>query len=110
MPITYKILAQSSPTLNSNVTLYTVPASNNAVTSTVTICNLQNTGPGLLSMAAVPSGGTLANLNYFMRNTTIQSNDTLILTLGMTLNAGDTLVANANVSTLAITVFGSETY
>jgi hypothetical protein len=110
MPTTYKILGQSSPTLNSNVTVYTCPAGNNAVTSTMTICNLQSTGPAALSIGAVQSGQTLANLNYITRNTLIASNDTLILTLGMTLNAGDFLTANANVSTLAITVFGSETY
>jgi len=111
MPTVYKVLAQSTPTLNSNTTVYTVPAANSAVISTVSICNLTGVA-GVLSLAAVPSGSTLANLHYFTRNQTIAAQDTLLLTLGITLAAGDTIVANAITtgSNIAVAVWGSEVY
>ena len=109
MTITYKILAQSQPALNSNVTVYTVPAGNSAVISTVSVCNL--TGQqGALSLAAVPSGSTLANLHYFMRSQTIAAQDTLLLTLGVTLGPGDTIQTNVTSANISISLWGSEVY
>jgi len=111
MPTVYKVLAQSTPTLNSNTTVYTVPAGNSAVISTASICNLTSV-PNVLSLAAVPSGSTLANLHYFTRNQTIAAQDTLLLTLGITLAAGDTIVANTVTasSNVSIALWGSEVY
>ena len=109
MPTVYKVLAQSSPTLNSNVDIYTVPAANSAVISTASISNLTAT-PAVVSLAIRPAGQTLSNVNYIMRNITVSNNDTLLLTLGTTMAATDVMTANVTTANVSISLFGTEMY
>lgn len=107
MGILYKVLGQSNPTANTNTALYTVPAGTSAVLSTVTICNQANTY-AWFNIAVQPAGASLLNKHYVNFNTPIPGNDTISLTLGITLGATDVLSCNANTSTLSFNVFGSE--
>jgi hypothetical protein len=109
MAVIYKVLGQSSPVdTNANI-LYTVPAGNNAVISTLNICNLA--GGSTFRVAIRPNGITLGNTNYIAYNTFIPANDSIALTMGMTLGAGDVVSVQANSAlTVAFTLFGSEFY
>ena len=110
MPTTYKILGQSNPTANTLTTVYTVPATNSAVISTITVANLSGTENTRYKLAVVRSGQNIANNNYIAFNTTVLSHDSIALTLGLTLAANDSIRANVETSNIAINVFGSEIY
>lgn len=107
MPITYKVLGQSNPTLNTLTTVYTVPALTSTILSTVTVCN-QSANTATFRLAVRPSGEAIAAKHYINYDTPVPGNDTVSLTLGITLAATDVLSANANTSTLSFNVFGSE--
>jgi len=108
MATTYKILGQVSPAANTANTVYTVPALTSAVVSTINICNLDGVNR-TFRVAAVKSGDSLANKHYLAYETVIPSNDSISLTLGITLGANDSISVYANsTANLAFSVFGSE--
>ncbi len=107
MPITYKVLGQSNPTAHTASTVYTVPALTSTVLSTVTVCN-QSANTATFRLAVRPSGEAIAAKHYINYDTPVPGNDTVSLTLGITLAATDVLTANANTSTLSFNAFGSE--
>ena len=107
MAISYKVLGQINTTANTLAQLYSTPVATNTVISTITVCNLANT-PANFSLAVKPTGGTVANQNYINYNTPLPGNDTIALTLGITMAATDVLSCNANTSTVSFSVFGSE--
>jgi hypothetical protein len=107
MATIYKVLGQINPTANTANTVYTVPASTNTVISTITVCNQSNTAASF-SLAVRPAGEALAAKHYVSFNTSVPSNDTIGLTLGITMAATDVLTANANTSTISFNVFGTE--
>lgn len=105
----YKILGQSNPTPNTLVTIYTVPSGNSAIVSTITLANI-GADNALYKLAVQKNGAAIESNHYIAYNTTISSFDTAILTLGLTLGAGDVLSANVSSANLSINVFGTETY
>jgi hypothetical protein len=107
MPITYKVLGQINPTAHTATTVYTVPSLTSTVLSTVTVCN-QSANTATFRLAVRPSGETLAAKHFINYDTPVPGNDTISLTLGITLAATDVLTANANTSSVSINAFGSE--
>jgi hypothetical protein len=107
MSTVYKVLGQSNPTANTLTTVYTVPSATSTVVSTVAICNQSNVATSF-SIAVQPAGGAIAAKSYINYNTPIPGNDTITLTIGMTLGNTDVLSANVGSSTVSINVFGSE--
>jgi hypothetical protein len=109
MTTVYKVLGQINPTANTSTTVYTVPASNSAVISTVTICNQSNIAT-TFRLAVQPAGAAISNKHYINYDTPLPGSDTIALTLGLTLAATDVISANAGSSSVSINVFGSEIY
>jgi hypothetical protein len=111
MATSYKILGQVSPAANTANTVYTVPAATTAVVSTINICNLDGVNR-TFRVAAVKSGDSLSSLvnrSYLAYETVVPSNDSISLTLGITLGANDNISVFANsTANLAFNVFGSE--
>jgi hypothetical protein len=107
MATIYKVLGQINPTANTATTVHTVPASTNTVISTVTVCNQAVTAASF-SLAVRPAGEALAAKHYVSFNTSIPANDSIGLTLGITMAATDVLTANANTSTISFNAFGTE--
>lgn len=110
MPTVYKILGQANPNANTLTNIYTVPASNSAVVSTVSFCNSSLTANSFITMYAVKSGEQPSANNIITNQAILPLRDTLIFTLGMTLAANDRIVANSTLGTVGATVFGSESY
>ena len=108
----YKILGQRNPAANTLSTLYTVPAGNSAIVSSITIANLNETNDAGNSFSiAVNSGGVaVANTNYIAYRVNCPSRDSITLTLGITLNAGSIISVNANSSLVTFSAFGTEIY
>ena len=109
MPRNYTILGQRNPSANVLSNLYTVPAGNSAVISSINIANL-GTDPAAFSIAANVSGVATANANYLAWRVPVPGNDSISLSLGITLNASSQLSINANTSTVSFSAFGTEMY
>ena len=107
MAITYKILGQISPTAVTLANVYVVPANTQTVISTVSICNQTNVAASF-KLAVQPTGNVIATKHYINYDTPLAGSDTITLTLGITLGAGDVLSANVSTSTISINAFGSE--
>jgi len=107
MATTYKVLGQINPTANVLTTAYTVPANTQAVVSTVAVCNLSNVATTFSLVVAV-ANAAITNKQYINYQTSLPGNDTLTLTLGITLGNTDVIAANCQSSSVAVNVFGSE--
>ena len=112
MARSYKILGQQSSTANILTNLYTVPAGNSAIISSITIANLdESTANGAaFRIAANASGSATANANYLAYGINVPGRDAITLTLGITLAAGSQISVNANSALLAFSAFGTEIY
>lgn len=109
MSIRYKVLGQLNPSANTLSSLYTVPAGNSAVISTITIANL-DANAASFSLAVRPAGASIVNKHYINYNATVAGNDTITATLGITLGNTDVVSVNASSSLIAFNAFGSEIY
>lgn len=107
MATVYKILGQSNPALTSSTDLYTVPALTSAVCSTLNIANLSTTN-GTFRLAVLPSGSTLQAKNYLAYDTIIPANDSIALTIGMTLGQYDKVQVYASSISQSFNLFGTE--
>ena len=107
MPAAYKVLGQTNPSANTDTTLYTVPASTQAVVSTLSVANLSTTAT-TYRIAVRPAGATLANSHYIAFDVPIAANDSVLLTLGLSLAATDVVTVRAGNANLAFSLFGSE--
>ncbi len=108
MPETYKILGQIAATANTTHNVYTVPASTQAVISSIVIVNRNASANCTYRVAAQNAGTTLANSHYLTFDAPIAALDTVALSLGVTLGNTDIISvysANANIS---FSVFGAE--
>lgn len=107
MATTYKVLGQSNPAAATATTLYTVPSATSAVVSTLSICNLSTTS-ATYRIAVRPAGATLAAAQYIAYDATLTSNNTITLTLGITLAATDVVTVYASTANVSFSLFGSE--
>ena len=107
MPTIYKVLGQSAPSATTDTTLYTVPASTDAVVSTITVAN-RDSASATFRIAVRPAGAALANQHYIAFDCSVGANDTTALTLGLTLDATDVVTVRASTANLSFSAFGSE--
>ena len=104
---TYKVLGQQNPSATTNTTLYTVPSATSTVISSVTICNQASTA-GTFRLMVRPAGASLTAVHYVAYDVAIAANDTIALTLGITLATTDVLSVYASSANLSFSAFGSE--
>ena len=107
MATTYKVLGQINPATTTNTTLYTVPASTSVVSSTLNVAN-QGTSSATYRIAVRPAGATLEAKHYIAYDTTILGNNSIAITIGLTLAATDVITVYASSSTVSFNLFGSE--
>lgn len=103
----YKVLGQANPGANANVDPYTVPAGAEAVVSTIAICN-QSSAQATFRVAVRPDGAALAAQHYIAYDTPVDGNDSVFLTLGITLDADDVITVRAGSASISFNIFGSE--
>ena len=106
MASTYKVLAQSAPSATTNTDVYTVGSGKSAVISTITVANRSTAAT--YRIAVRPLGATLANQHYIAYDVNIAGNDTICLTLGITLAATDIVTVYASTANFSFNLFGSE--
>lgn len=107
MAINYKVLGQSAPSATTDTTVYTVPASTEAIVSTIVVTNRSATDR-TFRIAIRPDGVSLANQHYIVYDSTVKANDIVALSFGLTANAADVISVYASSADLSFNVFGSE--
>lgn len=107
MATTYKVLAQSNPSATTATSLYTVPSATSTVVSTITVCN-QASSAGSYRIAVRPAAESLAAKHYIAYDVPIAANDTVALTLGITLATTDVVTVYASSTSLSFNAYGSE--
>jgi hypothetical protein len=108
----YRILGQKNPGSSVLTNVYTVPAANSAVVSSIVLTNTSGSaGGGVAARLAVNAEGVVvATSNYLAYDVNIPGCDSVTMTLGITMNAGSQLSVYANSTSLAVSVFGTEIY
>lgn len=108
MPAAYKVLGQACPTATTDVNVYTVPSSASAVASTLSLANL-TTAAATFRVAVRPAGASIANQHYLAYDSGLAANDSVMLTLGLSLAATDVVTVRASTANaVAVSLFGSE--
>jgi len=107
MAYSYKVLGQAIPAFNSNVDLYTVPASTSAIISTVNVCN-QTTSNVTFRLSIRPAGVTGTSKHFIVYDSPIPAQDTMALSLGMSLGNTDVITAYTFQGNVSFAVFGTE--
>ena len=110
MPNAYKRLGAINPSANTQTNVYVIPAATQSVISTITICNQSssNVSDSLISMTSGEFSSPAPVKTFIVRGATVPAADTIVLTLGLTMNAGSILSANTNSGNVSILAFGSE--
>jgi hypothetical protein len=107
MPTTYKVLGQGAPSATTNTNIYTVPATTQAVISTLVVAN-RSAAIVPYRIAVRPGGAALSNTHYIAFDVNAEPLDSTTITLGITLNAGDIITVYAGTGNLSFSAFGSE--
>lgn len=102
-----KVLGQSNPAATTLTTLYTVPASKEAVVSTISVANLTATA-ATFRIAVRPAGASIANQHYIGYDITVGASDSTLITVGLTLATTDVISVYASTANLAFSAFGDE--
>ena len=110
MAQTYKRLGAINPSANTQTNVYVVPTSTEAVVSTITVCN-QSASNASFSIAMMNSSefnSSAPAATFLIRGAVVPAADTLVLTMGLTANAGAVFAANTNIANISFAAFGSE--
>ena len=102
-----KVLGQSAPAATTATGLYTVPSATETVISSITIANRAATA-GTARISVRPAGAVQANEHYILYDASIPGNDTLTLTIGITLATTDVVTVYASTASFSFSAFGQE--
>jgi hypothetical protein len=109
MATAYKILGQVAPAATTETTLYT-STSVETIVSSLVICNQAGTS-ATYRIAVQPSadaGSDAAAKHFIVYGATVAASDSVILTVGLTLAAGDRIRVYASSSTTSFSAYGSQ--
>lgn len=104
---TYKILGQSAPSATTSTDLYTVPSATETIVSSLVITNRAATA-ATYRISVSANGAALSNEQYLVYDATINGNDTVSLSLGITIDATDKIRVYASSANLSFNAFGTE--
>lgn len=107
MATTYKVLGQLEPAATTETTLYTVPASTEAVCSTLSVCN-NGSADGTFRVRIKVNNAADDDKQFVFYDYGVAAKDTRTFTIGITLGAADVFVVYSSVATMSFSLFGSE--
>ena len=107
MPNNYKSPVQVEPAANTYTTLYTVPASTQAIFSAINVCNTAS-ADATFRIAFRPGGAALEDKNHIIYDATIAGNDTYMINQGMSMGAADILSVWASTASVCFIGFYAE--
>jgi len=103
----YKILGQVADASANDVELYLVPASTEAIVSTIIVTN-RATAAKTFRIATKTDNSAVADTDYVAYDTSIAANDTITLTLGITLESGAEISVGASDANVTFQAYGTE--
>lgn len=103
----YKILGQVADASANDVELYLVPAATEAIVSTIVVCN-REAAANTFRIATKSDNSAVANADYVAYDTNIGANDTITLTLGVTLQTGAEISVGASDANVTFQAYGTE--
>lgn len=101
----YKILGQQNPGA-SNTALVTAGASEEIIISTVVIAN-REAAANTFRLYVLTSGGSVTDKEYIAYDAQIAANDTITLTLGVTLSNSEVLGCYGSDTNVSFNAFGT---
>jgi len=101
----YKVLGQVADASSNNVTLIS-DQDGETIVSTIAVVN-REAATNTFRIAVRPGGATLANEHYLAYDTNILANDSITLTLGITLADNDILTVGASDANVSFSAFGT---
>ena len=107
MANSYKILGQSMPTANTFSDVYVVPANTSAIISTVNVCNTTMSNV-TFRLAARRANTSLTTSQYLVYDTVLPAQDSIALSLGISLANTDVLTVYSFQGNTTFNVFGVE--
>lgn len=108
MAFGYKILGQAAPADTNNADLYTVPASTEAIVSTIAVANVTATD-ATYEIYVRAAGAAAADGNALVKGATATANTTTTISIGVTLEAADIITIKSGTgSALTFHAFGTE--
>jgi hypothetical protein len=103
----YKILGQVADASANDVELYLVPSSTEAIVSTIIVCN-RDSSAKTFKIATKTDNSDVADTDYLAYDTSIDANDTVTLTLGITLETGAEISVGASDANVTFQAYGTE--
>lgn len=98
---------QGTASTGTYATLYNVPASTEAIISTIVICNTANAA-ATYRIGLDDTAGTPGASEWLVYGATVAANDTVALTLGVCLDAGKYIRVSSSANTVTFSAFVSE--
>jgi hypothetical protein len=108
MPTTYKVLGQTAPASTILTDLYIVPSSTETVISSLVVANRSTSASDKYRIAISPDGATLANEQYIAYDVIVPPADSVMLTLGLTINSADRILVYSLNGSISFSLFGME--
>ena len=107
MTTTFKVLGQSAPSAATLTAAYTVPGATQAVCSSIVVAN-RDAGPATFRISVAVAGAADNVKQYIAYDAPIAGNDTIALTIGVTLGAADVVRVYASTALLSFNLYGEE--
>jgi hypothetical protein len=108
MAETFKVAqVQGTSSVTDYATLYSTSASAQAVISTIAICNTASTA-ATFRIGIMGSAGTPGNSEWLAFGTSLAANDTIALTLGLTLGNSQFIRVSSSANTVTFSAYVSE--
>lgn len=108
MATVYKILGSAVVVADTSTGLYTVPASNSALVSSIVVCNT-GTSERTFRIAMVPGAISAIQIqHYIFYDVPIPANDSFIATCGYTLATGNSILVRASHADVVFSAYGTE--
>lgn len=108
MPQSHKVLGQVAPADTNNANIYTAGSGVQAIVSTISVANLTSSAAAF-RIAVRPAGASVSNQHWIAYDVPLGANDSVNLTLGITLAPTDVLTVRSNTANaLAFSAFGVE--
>lgn len=110
MPKNYKRIFSLPGTSNSYIQLYQVPEGTQSVISTLSVCNTTASAQTyrLAQSASTISSSAIPLSDNFVYDSSISSNDTVMITSGISLNQREKLMAYSSSSSTIFTAWAVE--
>jgi hypothetical protein len=107
MATAYKILGQTAANA-AYATLYTTPVGKSAVVSSIVVCNVSGAAKqfriGIMASAGTPASPT----EFLAYDAAVPANDSIVMTLGITMEASKYIRVYGSDGNIGFTAFGSE--